>query len=338
MDEMKNPIPFVDVVVLGNLTTFWQTDLNGKIPERISKRVANQDTLIFHHISYQEKRICKADIKSNDTIYLLQNAYKLKEIELTSKSFKYQKIKACYRSLVVQDNIPLYYSDGKLDYLTKIKKIKYKLFRYDYRTFKHQDIAKYDVNYSVQYGLAPAHTPWPLKKYLPYYMIKKHDLLLEKSDSFTTLILTEDSLPIGELKERDNLIEYRINNIFLFKYKKLLKTEVNLSDFHIYMVFRKPGTKSNYLFNNYNQLLYCSQRYNYTLKHDLDKEPRVIDRTSEIFVEDISFLEEVEEDREYTNAYGMPRYSKFKTDFWKECDCELYYLQNETIFEDMRLK
>lgn len=337
LDESKQPIPFVDVLVLGDYTTFWQTNLNGKIPAKAILSLQANDTLVFHHISYNEKKISKADLKANDSIFLVQNNYELKEIQLSSKPPKYQKMKACFRSLVIQDNRALYYSDGTVDYLTKNKKLNYQLHRKAYRAFEHKKLAKYDVSHKVEVGISPALTPKPEESYLPYQMVEKYDLILIKSDSITTLLLTEDSLLIGEIKEQSNFIEYKINHVFLQRKRKAFNTEVDITAFYLYMVFRKQTAVSdNFLYKNFNQLLYYSNRYHYTIKHDKEKEKRVIENFCEFFIENISFLDE--EDREYTKSVGMPRDSKYETEFWKTCDCKLYYPQNTKIFEDMRMR
>lgn len=336
VDELKNPIPYVDLVVSKQKAFLWQTDINGKIPLHIIDNLGKSDTLLLHHISLNDKKILKKDLESSDTIFLKSKSYSLSEIKISAKTPKFQKITACFRSIKIQNGQPVYYSDGRTNFLTKNKNLKYKLFRFEYRSFENKEIDQFFNDYSVGIGMTNAQTPIPEEEYLPYQFIRKNDLIVTARDSFTVEILTKDSVVIGEISKRADFIEYKINNIFDIKKRKLFNSKVDVTDFYISMIFRNSITTENLeLIDNFSQLLYLKTIYKHSIKHDKEKVKRNIETIQEIFVEDIKYLNSVEE--EYTNARGMPIESIYTTEYWKNCDCELYYPPNDKIFEVMKM-
>src|SRR5690606_30237434 len=105
----------------------------------------------------------------------------------------------------------------------------------------------------------------------------------------------------------------------------------------MYMVFRKAAqTNSLHEIKDFHNLLYLKYVLGESFKHDKEKVKRSVERVVEIFVEDVSFIHEP--DNEYSRASGMPRESNYTEEFWKECDCELYYPQNQVVFETMELR
>lgn len=333
VDENRNPIPYVDIISNNN-SLLWQTGLDGRIPTNVLKESKFNDSITFHHISFNDLTIKSSNIK--DSIFLISRTYSLEEVIIESKTPKYQKISACFRNTVIQNGLPIYYSDGKTHYLTK-KKIDFKLFRYEYRTYEIKNINDYVNNYKIGVPINRAYTPIPEEKYLPYRFIKKHNLILLLKDSVTTDILTADSLKIGELKQQPDYLEYSVKNIFEIKTRKAINTEVDITDFYISMIFRgQLKDYKNILIEDFSQLVYLKTNYNINLKHDKEKEIRKVETIEEIFVENISYVNSVDED--YTKSRGMPRQSKYSYEFWNECDCDLYYIQNPRFFDSMQLK
>ena len=335
VDESNNPIPFVNVLISSSKDLYLQTDITGKIPRNAKTSMNADDTLVFHHISFRDTSILRKNI--NDTIYLKRKAYNLSEVAIHSKAPKYQKMSACYRNLVIQDGHPIYYTDGEVDYLTKTKNISYKLFRRKYRVLVNKKIDKYVKYYKTEIAISDAYTPTPEKKYLPYQFIRKHDLILLSVDSLTLKILTVDSVVIGEIKEQVNTITYQLSNVFKLKSHKLLKTEVEIKEIYIYMVFRKAAQNNSlHEIRDFDNLLYFRYVSGASFKHDKEKVKRNVESVAEIFVENVSFIHEP--DNEYSRASGMPRESNYTEEFWKACDCELYYPQNQVVFETMELR
>ncbi len=262
VDELENPIPYVDILISTNSSFYWQTDLNGVFPKVILEKLGVNDTLILRHISFEPLYLTKKDIINREIIILKPAQYQLKEVRVFSKAPKYQKIKACFRNAVYQDGTPLYYSDGKVDYLTKRNTINYKLNRYTYRSFENRDIYKYITQYKVEVGINAALTPVPDKIYLPHIQIKKNNLKLEKKDSLTIFILTKEGEEIGKIIERNDNIDYHYKNVFELKRKKAFNTEVETTDFFIYMVFRKNDNEGLLKsIENYKNLLYYKINY-----------------------------------------------------------------------------
>ena len=172
---------------------------------------------------------------------------------------------------------------------------------------------------------------------MPYQFIRKHDLILLSEDSLALKILTVDSVVIGEIKEQANTITFQLNDVFRLKSHKLLNTEVELKELYIYMVFRK-GVQNNSLheIKDFDNLLYSRDVFGASYKHDKEKVKRNVESIVEIFVENISFMNEP--DNEYSKSRGMPKESNYTEEFWKTCDCELYYPQNQVVFETMELR
>lgn len=334
VDELKKQIPYVDIILLDQKAFLWQTDINGKFPLSIVDDIDKNDTLILHHISFKDKKILKKDLEISDSIFLNSKPYHISEIKISAKTPKYQKMLACYRNIKIQNGQPVYYTDGRTNYLSKNKNLKYKLLKIEYRTFENKQLDQFYNDYSVVIPMGYAYIPIPEEKYLPYQFAKKNKLIFVKSDSITVEILTKDSIVIGEICKREDRIEYRINNIFDIKKRKALNTEVDNTDSHIFMIFKNYTSIKNYqLIDDFDQLLYLKTIYKHSLKHDKEKEKRNIETIEEIFVEDIGFVNTVDE--EYSNSRGMPKESKYKDEYWKSCDCELYYTPNNKIFEVM---
>lgn len=336
VDESKNPIPYVDVTVSDQETFLWQTDRNGKIPRHIIEGAHELDTLLLHHISFINKQVVVEDLKSVDTILLKLFPYKIHEIEVSSKKPKFQIIQACFRSKKIQNGNPVYYSDGKVSYLTKNKRLKYEVSLGDHRAFENIELEKFFNTYKTAIPMGTAYIPLPEDEFLPYQFIKKHDLILKETDTSTFEILTSEGLLIGHLIRMEDYTEYSINNVFAIKKRKALNTTVDNTDFHIYMLFRNNSTAQPKVYDNFNQLLYLKKTYKYTLEHDKDQIKRHVEAILEIFVDNIRFSDTIT--GEYTRARGMPKDSAYKSEFWKACNNIFYYPPNAKIFDVMKMR
>lgn len=327
VDKDKNPIPFVNIRILGKANYVWQSNSNGEIPKNVIAQLSDEDSIKLQHISYETKKLRKRELLQSDSIFLEFRNYNIRTFEVNQKHPKYHKINACYRSVVVQDSEPIYYSDGKVSYFASNKKLKYNLKRFVYRVFEHAKIERFIVTHKTSYEEANAKTPSLLKKYLPYQIICKHKLLVQTQDSVNYKLFTHDSLKIGDMNRRENRIDYRIDygilNSYANKEMKILKTDVFMSDQVVFMSFRaKEGLEPNDI-KNFENLLVYTYTHKSRLKHENDKKPRHYEVYKTLFVEDFTFLNQ--KDQEYDDRYGMPRKSMYSSPFWENCNCELYY-------------
>ncbi|MAC96431.1 MAG: hypothetical protein CMC96_13125 [Flavobacteriales bacterium] len=332
IDYSNAPIPYVDIIISRDNSIYWQTDINGKIPAAAINKMSINDTLIFSHIAYDNRRFSYVELMNLDKIVLQETQYKLKEVAISAKLPKYQKLSACFRHAVFQNGIPIYYSDGDANYLTKTKNVKYKLLRNSYRAFENKEIRKYLNDYNTSIPINKAYTPILEEKYLPHLQAKKHKLIFNTKDSSLITILAPDSVQVGHILTRDNYIEYQFNNVFELKKRKALNTEVETKDYFIYMVFRKNAYKSSLeTLQNYNDLLYYKCNYGQSFKHDKNSRIKYMKSIEEIFVKNVSFINFESDD--YSNQRGMPNKSNFTNKFWEDCDCEFYYQQEKEFFE-----
>jgi hypothetical protein len=333
IDKDKTPIPFVNIRISSKANHVWQSDSKGEIPKNLIPELSDSDSLALQHISYEIKKLSKKELLQNDSIYLEHKNYNISVFEVSQKPPKYHLINACFRSTVVQDSEPIYYSDGRASYFASNKRLKYDLKRFVYRVFEHVKIERFIVTHKTSYEEGNAKTPSLLKKFLPHQLIYKHKLLVHTQDSVNYKILTPDSLKIGELNRLENRIDYRIDygilNSYANKEMKILKTEAFISDQIIFMSFRaKEGVEPNDI-KNFENLLVYTYSYKSRLKHENDKKTRHYEVYKTLFVEDFTYLDQ--KDQEYDDRYGMPRKSLYSSPFWENCNCELYYYDFEFL-------
>ena len=331
-DINKNPIPFVQITS-SNPYFFLQTDLTGQLYWSEIKKLNNSDTLFFHHISYEKVSKTKKDLLEKDTIILLEQIYNLKEFEVNvSKSKKkYQKISACYRSFQIENDTVTYYTDGNVEYLSKIGKDNYSLLRKEYRTLSNKK-QKNEHKYSIGITFLPT-IPQPPFEYIPSKYIKKHNLISRQITDNKLELYNKDSILIGNIEITNQYIKYSLKSIHSNN-SKALKTEVNITKYDVVMLFRKNENIKPLSIKSFDDLVYTKTLREYKVKHKKDNNYLKINNFDELFIENV-FYDSSSDNQEYLTRFGMPKESHYNSEFWKFCNCQEYYPPYQEILKGL---
>lgn len=333
-DINKNPIPFVQIVS-NNKYFFAQTNLKGEIDNNDIKKLKESDTLFFHHVSFEKEYKIKANLLPTDTIVLSPKVYVLKEFSISAKekSEKYVLINACYRSYQANNDSMAYYTDGKVEYQSKIKKNDFKLFKKEYRAFTNTRLENEAPQRSVAVTFKPT-IPRPPADYLPARYIEEHKLKQVPKKNGKIELYYKDNKLIGVIEVLPQYIKYSINDIRTNTTRKAFETEVNFKKIEVTMLFRNSGHSDPASMGNFDDLIYSKTLREYRVKHDKDRDYNKIFSVEEFFIENVRYSQALG-DTEYTNGIGMPKSSSHSSEFWKTCNCEAYYPPQEQILRGL---
>ena len=311
-----------------------KSNVNGVVEWNKLESQRLTDTIYFNHLSYNSKWILKKHIKTNDTIVLTEKNHHLSEVLVSANNGdkKYQTINACYRSYQTNEDSLIYYTDGLVEYMTKIKKNNYQKSLKEYRVYRDSAYLANIVERQISGHLKLAWTSPPLTEYLPDSYFKRKDLLLYPSANGNIEILTKDSVKIGLIKKDSNLVTIFIDDIFKCKSRKLANSEAIQLKCDVTLVFSVPENSEDTIIDSFDNLVYSKIYRKYNYKHEKDKEYIEIENVDEIFVEDVNQLYEIDTDN-YSKNFGLPAKSNFSTPFWEKCNCELYQIPPYTALE-----
>lgn len=335
VDTNNLPIPFVQIIS-SNKHFFAQSTLKGTVNNVGFTNLKANDTLFFHHVSYENAFRIKRDLSIVDTIRLKRKSYELKEFAVSARETNknYRKISACYRGFQVNNDSVAYYSDGKVEYVTKTNKHNYENFRKEYRSFANKRLEADIPHRSVGVTYVVTGVPYPPYEYLPAHYSKKHKLTYVSQANERKAIMNQDNIQLGEIEKNAEYIKYSFNDISSLGSRKLLKTEVNTLNIEVIMLFKNNGIEDEKMIENFDDLLYIKILREVQVKHDKDKKYTNIMSVNELFIEDVWYSESIEK-ADYINRYGMPKNSKYNSEFWKNCNCKAYYPPDERIIKGL---
>jgi hypothetical protein len=307
------------VEVLSNNKHFYaETNLKGELNWRDLEKLNQTDTLFFNLVSFERIYFLKKNLSPKDTIQLNQRIQELETFTVNTnpKKYSYQKIDFCYRSYQFNDDSVALYMDGKGAYVSKLNKDNFDLQIKESRSFANQVIEDEFQPRNVQIRWAPS-VPQPPFRFLPFQVGKKrksnNQFNVETNESYITYTL-EDKDFIG-------------SNHFA-------KTEVNRIRHQVILVFRNYEGLDVSAINDFDNLLYYKSIHEYKTKHDKEKKSTKILQVEEMFVEDVTYLETVNK-KDYNSSMGGRRKSKYTTEFWKTCACELYEVPSKYLLKNL---
>lgn len=316
-DINRKPIPFVEV--LSNNKHFYaETNLKGELNWGDLEKLKPSDTLFFNLVSFERIFFLKKNLSPNDTIQLNQRIQELEmfTVNTNPKKYSYQKMDFCYRSYQFNDDSVAFYMDGKGAYVSKLNKDNFDLHIKESRAFANQVVEDELQPRSVQITWSPS-VPQPPFRYLPFQVEK------QKKSNNQARIETNESYITYTLEDKD----FIGTNHFA-------KTEVNRIRHQVILVFRNYEGLDVSSINNFDNLLYYKSIWEYKTKHDKEKKSTKILQVDEMYVEDVQYLETVNK-KDYNSSGGMPRKSKYTTEFWKACGCELYEVPNKYLLRNL---
>ena len=327
----KSPVPLA--LVYSKTSNFQtQSNINGHIDTFNLNLVPNNDSIYIQHLSYESMAILKAKFKNADSIFLQPKIYEFKEFVITGKKGKQlQKFKVHYRARLWNNNIPKYYIDGKAEYFTKAGTSNFKRFYQQTRNFANTELVEAEKNRGTMASFT-ALVPLFTEQYLPANFVKKHNLKVVKIDSSTATLQTEDNQIVGQIVKDSTYIKYSISNFALIgKTRHALKTEVITKKFNVEMVFRNLG-QDIFDTKNCTSLSYQKIYSTFWVKHDKDKKHKIVSQMSELYVEQIEYLD-------YNKLKDYPSVSKNKSTytypFWLSSECIFYENIDESFLNDL---
>jgi hypothetical protein len=332
-DVNSKPIPFVEVLS-SNKHFYSQTDSKGELNWDDLSKLELSDTLFFQLISYDVLSIPFGDLSPSDTIKLQERVHELEEFSVVSqkKKNKYQKLEACYRSYQVNDDSVAYYIDGEVTYLSKIDKDKYDIFVKKNRIYANEKIEEDDPNRKISVGLKPTISRPPFS-YLPFYYNKKNKLIFLEGDSSVVKILNQDSVQIGSVERGREYIKYIIEDINFKGTNKFLKSKMNRVKRDVILIFRASPSQDILAIENFNDLLYYKDIRAYRIRHDKDEDFTRVMQIDELFIEDVLYARSVNKD--LFNSSWRPDSSNYESDFWSNCNCEVYQTPNKYLLNNL---
>ncbi|MDO4881463.1 MAG: hypothetical protein Q3983_09300 [Capnocytophaga sp.] len=180
--------------------------------EKGSVKLDNETTFYTSHISYNSKKINKNKIKEEQKIVLSTKKYEIPEIVLTNKAYDYTLLKTYIRTYQYADSIPVYYTEGWVDfYIPK----KGNNLKYNILALKCYENIKDDKLNSIKKGtlfmgqnglinfLKTNYFPLEDKKYS----------LIKKSEDFYNISYNGKE-GAGKIEKGKDCYEYYLNNLF----------------------------------------------------------------------------------------------------------------------------
>ncbi len=316
-DINLKPIPFVEV--LSNNKHFYaETNLKGELNWGDLEKLKPSDTLFFNLVSFERIFFLKKNLSPNDTIQLNQRIQELETFTVNTnpKKYNYQKIDFCYRSYQFNDDSVAFYMDGKGAYVSKLNKDNVNLLIQESRSFANQVVEDEFQPRSVQITWLPS-VPRPPFRFLPFQVGK------QKKSNNQARIETNDSYITYTLEDKD----FIGTNHFA-------KTEINRVRHQVILVFRNYEGLDVSSINDFDNLIYYKSIREYKTKHDKEKKTTKILQVSEMFVEDVQYLETVNK-KDYNSSRVMRKKSKYTTEFWKACACELFEVPNKYLLRNL---
>ena len=169
------------------------------------------------HLSYIPKKIIKNDLKNKQYFFLSSQEYQLPEIVINTKTYDYTVMRSYVRTYVYSENIPLYYTEGWVDFYIPKKgnNLKYKIISLKcYENTKNEKLIalKKGISIAGSNGLINflATNYFPLED-------KNYSLIPQGTDNFSIAYHLQDGA--GTIYKKNNIYCCRINPLFPKKTK-----------------------------------------------------------------------------------------------------------------------
>ena len=320
VNESRELLP--NVQVFSERQIIAHSNEYGVLSEDSFSKLNSNDTLVFKHIGYNSKFLLKKNIKNNDTIVLVTKKYELDEVLIEGEK-KYKIIDAFYRSRQINDDSLIYYTDGEVEYLSKFNKDKYKRKLKSHRVYIDSNYIKTIKKRNIMFVFSIARVSLPLIEFLPNKYIEKNRLYLEEVTESLLKIYTKDSNELGTIELDSAYVKYKFRDIDSNITRKAPNLESTYLCSQITFVFNKKDDMNNYLYDNFNNLVYSKIEREYKIKYKEDKKYIRVKNVEEIFVKDVLFVNKVNKD-EYLYKYGLPKDSNYSNNFMNNCSNEFY--------------
>ncbi|SFT79964.1 hypothetical protein SAMN05216474_2398 [Lishizhenia tianjinensis] len=333
LDVNNHPISQVEVIS-GNRRFYAQTNHLGQIPQEKLEKLQIHDTLVFKHYFYEALEIPWHELDSRDSIRLVERVFEFEEVSIGAgqKEPKYERLKVCYRGYQYNDDSLSYYKDGKADYVSKIKKDKYRRYTKEYRSFSNEKLVAEvpQHNVGVYYG---ANVPYPPFRYLPFNYGDRNQLIYQVVDSLKVLILNQDSLHVGYYERMGEIVKWVISDLNYVRSYKLFNSEINRLRSEITLVFRYTEGMNVPAIGNFENLLYYKSVRELNTKHDKDKEFINILQIEEFYLEGVDYLHDFDK-----KNYGVVMKSDYLPvkEFWKTCGCIYYQAPSIYLWQNLQ--
>lgn len=320
----NDSIPISSVELYSNRKTLLAlSNDDGEVQWNKLQNQTLTDTIYFNHINYDSKWIIRKNIGIKDTIILSATNHQLPEIFVAATknkiSKKYQSINALYKSYQTNNDSLIYYTDGQIDYLSKVNKFKYRRKLGQYRTYLDSAYISNREKRKIEFQVG---LPSLRAEYLPKTYFQSKDLELYKNVNGTIEIISKNEIQIGRIKEDSTFVSFFYNDIFSNKSRGIGKVEALQTKSEVTLVFKRNSNKGDFLIDSFDDLVYSKIERQYNLKQD--KEITKIEQIEEICIEGFDYMNEVEIDL-YSKGFGFPKGNNYQNHFWKEFKWKRFY-------------
>lgn len=275
-------IPFVEIYSdQGDL--IGQTDCKGKFTESLNKEIFLSKTkkIYLVHPLYVTTVVDIAILARKIKIQLSPIEYSLDEVTVypQKQDFKYLKVTAYFRSLQINNDLPQYFMDGKVEYYINQKSRKTTIKIIGNRSFENEKIKQLDEKGSVRVSFILAGVPY-FEKEMNYKNLAK-DFFLTSNGGVVNIKGEKSQTECGSIKNFQNNKILEINLI----------TEENpkiMGGFGNESVLYNEQLRAAYQTNNCEDInegnvLYFKMSRNYKIKNKHDRDYQKVDVTHEFF-------------------------------------------------------
>lgn len=251
-------IPIAHVELISNNRKFYAvTNAEGSVEQKKLENLNTKDTLVFKHYFYQPLELAYKDMEPGDTIHLNERVFEFEEVTIGTarKEPKYERLSVCYRGYQYNDDSFSYYKEGKADYVSKIKKDKYRRYIKESRSFSNEQLVAEIPHHSVGVSFS-ANIPYPPYRFLPNKYGGDNQLIYHQVDSFKFEIFNKDSVRIGAYKRVGELVEWVVTDVNFIRSYNLFNSEIQRLKRDVILVFRYEEGLDVQAVNDFENLLY----------------------------------------------------------------------------------
>lgn len=312
-------IPFVEVYS-ENGDLIGLTDNEGRISTELENKIflSNSKKITFSHSTYKNRETSFELFKNTPFISLSPFYHELKEVIILPrpKNYKYLKLKGYFRSIQINEDKPQYFIDGIVEYYVPMKSGKIKMRMLSNRSFKNNSIKQ--ISSSLHFLVAGVPLFNDFTKYKN--LINEYDFKNSGNESIK-IIDKNNNKQKGVITNSNNesVLQLEIISKSDPKIMKFLGIESNLNNYTINSIYNNNDSTKMDLDN----LIYCKEIRDYTIKRKNDEKYTRIEATHEFFLIDKEYVDEIGS-KALDSFYTFKSPSNYTENYWENVDNKLF--------------
>jgi len=317
VDSVDNtPIPFVHIISNKGII-IGTSNIDGIIDLKNIPALKNEvnNSVSFHHISYQNTEVKTDNLMNADTIRLIPKEILLPEIVITNKSQKpvWLVLKGFYRSYQIENGIPKYYTDGIVEYYISNNQLKNRVIQH--RSFRNKKLVEAEKKRINTVSMVVACTPYINAKTEIDEL--NNDYSFEKLDN--KKLIKKENANVGSINfdKQSGLIQVNVDLIAPAKEKER-------SLFNYTSKIASINITENYSSTDFSNIikddLVSRKEYRKIFfKHKKDKEFVEIDALHEFYVFEKSYLYKSDlKGVDWSSNYSLKESCNYSNEYWNE--------------------